>query len=410
MDPRRLAENPARGGLRRSRSPSEILPAPTQRMRRNEHVVLPPPAPLAYTITGRIDITRFFSYSYQQIAAAPFLPRDVVPITYNVALQELTRQRVATYRSMLEFQGDRNQLITYTLLILRLRTAFRRLVRRFILRACDKIPFGEVDPITLSPVQKPVTLYDMKNRCRHRFEASTLMTNIHNQLLHTSFGFPAPVQPRNPLTNIDLTVGQLTSIYAQLTTYGYCKWTFSGLRAYCFNLERFTKMFETPLRHAAVRSTVLVDTNDVAAEQLCAFIHVYTAHHGSLLNELELSVLQYAATQRPSDSYLMCWRRLYLVALWHGIATSPATTRLDDLETHVQRRALVILTRILTMNIKNYFSEIRPDYNRWAAEQSDDDDDDDDDDEDALFQFIAAYVHNNFEGIVAEEEVPDSPG
>ena len=104
----------------------------------------------------------------------------------------------------------------------------------------------------------------------------------------------------------------------------------------------------------------------------------------------------------------MCWRRLYLVALWHGIATSPATTRLDDLETHVQRRALVILTRILTMNIKNYFSEIRPDYNRWAAEQSDDDDDDDD--EDALFQFIAAYVHNNFEGIVAEEEVPDSPG
>lgn len=399
MDPRRL---------RRPRSPSEILPPPNQRMRRNESVVLPPPATLAYTITGRIDSTSIFSYSYEQLAAAPFLPKDVIPVNYNVALRELTRQRTATYRSMLEFNGERDTLISYALLILRLRTAFRHLARRAILRICDKIPFSETDPITLSPVQQPVILYDMKNRCRHQFEARTLMAHIHNQLLHTSFGFPASVEPRNPLTNIPLTLGQLTSIYGQLTSYGYCKWTFTGLRTYCFNLERFTKMFETPLRHAAVRATALVDTNDVAAEQLGAFIHVYTAHHGLLLNELEMSVLQYAATHRPADSYLMCWRRLYLVALWHGLATSPVTTRLDDLEVHVQRRALVILSRILTMNMKNYLIEIRPDYNRWAAEQpsSDDDDDDTVDEDEAFFQFIAAYVHRNFEA----PEAPDSPG
>lgn len=364
MDPRR-----------RPRSPTEIPPPPIQRMRRNEPTAGPARSqPLAYTITERIDTNRIFSYSWRQLAAAPFLPQYVVPNTYNLALQELTRGRAITYRSMLEFKGDQDQLISYALLILRLRNAFRRLVRRFIIRICDKIPFGDVDPITLSPVQQPVTLYDMKNRCRHQFEARTLMTHIHNQILHTSFGFPAPQEPRNPLTNIPLTVGQLTSTYRQLISYGYCMWTFTGLRTYCFNMERFNKMFETPLRHAAVRTTVLVDTNDVAAEQLGAFIHVYTAHHGSLLNQLELSALQYAATQRPADSYLICWRRLYLVALWHGLATSPVTTRLDDLEVHVQRRAIVILSRILTMNIKNYLDEIGPDYNRWAAEQPNDED------------------------------------
>lgn len=374
-----------------------------------------PPAPsLTYTITQRIDSSRIFSYSWQQLAAAPFMPRDFIPVNYNSPLQELTRSRVAAYRSMLEFKGDRDRLISYALLILRLRSAFRHLIRRFIIRTADKISFGEVDPITLSPVQQPVILYDMKNRCRHRFEARTLMTHIHNQLLHTSYGFPAPQDPRNPLTNIPLTVGQLTSVYNQLSAYGYNKWTLSGLRTYWFNLERFSKMFETPLRHAAVRNTVLVDTNDVAAEQLCAFIHVYAAHHGSLLNELEMSVIQYATTQRPGDSYMMCWRRLYLVALWHGLATSPVTTRLDDLETHVQRRALIILTRILNMNMKNYLTEIRPDYNRWAANQPGSEDDSDDEsvdaEDEALFQFVAAYVHTYFDSAGAEEEVPDSPG
>ncbi len=412
MDPRRLPENAAEQNFRRRpRSPSEILPA-NRRQRSNEPLAAlplhqPPSPPLAYTITKRIDSARIFEYSWQQLAAAPFLPRDSIPITYNSTLQELTRQRAATYRSMLEFKGDQDQLISYALLILRMRAAFRRLVRRFIIRTADKISFGEVDPITLSPVQQPVILYDMKNRCRHRFEARTLMVHIHNQLLHTSYGFPAPQEPRNPLTNIPLNVGQLTSIYAQLSSYGYNKWTFSGLRAYCFNLERFSKMFETPLRHAAVRNTVLVDTNDIAAEQLCAFIHIYAAHHGSLLNELELSVLQYSATQRPADSYMMCWRRLYLVALWHGLAATPTTTRLDDLETHVQRRALVILTRILTMNIKNYLTEIRPDYNRWAADQEDDESESSADAEDeALFQFVATYVHTYFDAV----EAPDSPG
>lgn len=389
MDPRR-----------RPRSSSEIQQPPQLRQRRNEPVITPPP--LAYTIKSRIDAERIFSYSWEQLSAAPFLPQNAVPTTYNLALQELTRGRVTTYRSMLDFNGDQDQLISYALLIMRLRTAFRRLVRRFIIRAADKIAFSEIDPITLSPVQQPVILYDMKNRCRHQFEARTLMTHIHNQLLHTSFGFPAPQEPRNPLTNISLNIGQLTSVYKQLTSYGYCKWTFTGLRVYYFNLDLFTKIFEKPLRHNAVRTTVLVDTNDIAAEQLTSFIHVYAAHHGTLLNELELSILQYAVTQRPADSFLMCWRRLYLVALWHGIATSPVATRHDELEVNVQRRALIILSRILMMNMKKYLDENKSDYNSWIAEQPDEDegeDEDEDEDEDeALFQFVASYVIQTSEG------------
>lgn len=160
-------------------------------------------------------------------------------------------------------------------------------------------------------------------------------------------------------------------------------------------------MFETPLRHAAMRQTVLVDTHDVAAEQLGAFIQIYAGFHLNGihgLNELESSMLQYAITQRPDDSYLMCWRRLFLVALWHGIHTSPVTVRLDDFEVHVQRRAIVTLTRILTDNIKNYFLEIRADYNRWAAEAADAADDNESDifedgDDQQLFEAIREYVH-----------------
>jgi hypothetical protein len=163
-------------------------------------------------------------------------------------------------------------------------------------------------------------------------------------------------------------------------------------------------MFETPLRHNAMRQTVLVDTHDVAAEQFGAFIQIYAGHHLNGihgLNDLESSMLQYAITQRQDDSYLMCWRRLFLVALWHGIHTSPITVRLDDFETHVQRRAIMTLTRILTDNIKNYFLEIRADYNRWAAENEADDEDDEesyDGDDQQLFEAIREYVHAMYDG------------
>lgn len=368
----------------------------------------------AYKITQRIDRNRIFQYNYMQIAAAPFLPKGAIPADINSILQELTRQKVATYRSILDFRvyvnnkhinpDSEKRLIQYILLILRLRNAFRRLIYQFLAKRCTTIPFQDVDPITLTPVVQPVIVYDMKNRIRHRFEAKPLIVHIHNQLIYTSYGFPAPQMPRNPLTNIDFTYGQLTSIYKQLTDYGLVRWTFTGFRTYYFNIDRFHKMFETPLRHAAIRNTVLVDTHDVAAEQLGAFIQIYTGHHLAGiqgLDDLESSILQYAITQRPDDSYIMCWRRLFLVALWHNIHNTPVTTRLDDFETHVQRRGVVTLTRILTTNIKNYFNEIREDYNRWAAEQEASDDDESSisygETDELFFEAIREYVHSMYD-------------
>lgn len=378
MDPRR-----------RQRSPSPTAAPSAQRQRSNEQE-----PPFAYTIKQRIDEARVAEYSYEQLAAAPFLPEGFIPESINTVLRELTHGRVVTYRSIIDaIDPLKRDIIAHAILILRLRAAFRRLAHRFIRRQCEKIAFQEVDPITLTAVQQPVIVYDMKNRCRHRFEARALMSHIHSQLLHTSYGFAAPQEPRNPLTNLSLGLGQLASIYTQLTSYGLCRWTFTGLRAYFFSMERFTKMFETPLRHAAVRSTVLHDlSNEMAAEQLNSFIVVWAASHACTFSAVEALTLEYATTQRPADSFLMCWRRLYMVAVWHGISMNPLPNRNDDLEVHVQRRAVHILTRILTMNVKNYLREIRPDYEQWLATREADDDEDDDEDEDDIFDYIHAVV------------------
>lgn len=308
-------------------------------------------------------------------------------------LSELFRSKVAAFRAI------RPSDISKVLILIRLRNAFKKLLHAFIIRKCNKIPFQDVDPITLSPVDRPIILYDIKNRCRHRFEAKPLMVHIHRQLLHGSIGFPEPLMPRNPLTNIELTYGQLVSCYFQLRDAGQSIWTLAGFYSLNFNLSKFSAIYEPALRQAANKAAISEDMNEFSADQFIRFIQAYATHNKMPILETNIYVLRYAAIMRPTDYYMICWKRLYLIALAHDITNGPINAIFNDLETVAQARGLVVLSRILSQNMPIYIREIRPHYDQFIEENERKENDDEDHlfDEDSEDEALGAYynlIHN----------------
>lgn len=366
---------------RRQRSPDSD-PGEERRQRgRNEQpqpsfvAPLPPRPQPQYVITSRINPVRLNEYSYEQLAPAPFLPKRLDPNLPH--LSELFHSKVALFRSI------RAEDIPKVIVLIRMRAAFKKLVHAVIRRKCDKIPFQDIDPITLSAFTSPVILYDIKNRCRHKFEAKTLMVHIHRQLLHSSMGFAEPMAPRNPLTNIELTYSQLISCYFQLRNAGQSIWTLASFYANNFNLSKFRSINEIALRNTSLRTVVSEEMNEFSADQFVRFIQAYSSHSNMQISEPNIYVLRYAAIYRSDDYYMICWKRLYLVAMSHNIVNGPVNTIFNDLETVAQARALVVLTRILSQNLSIYIQEIRPDYEKFIEENESKHDDDDD--EDSLF-------------------------
>lgn len=309
-------------------------------MRRRQRSPAEEERPRQYKITSRIDPAKYNKYSYEQLAPAPFLPKGFLSDMPH--LSELFRSKVSLYRSM------RQEDIQLVILLIRMRNAFKKLLNVVIRRRCDKIPFQDCDPITLSVFERPVVIYDMKNRCRHMFEAKTLMVHIHQQLMHSDGGFPEPLAPRNPLTNIELTYGQLVSCYFQLRAAGQSMWTIGSLYSLNFNLARFAMYNERALRNNAIRN------DETSSEQFLRFIQAYADHPISAPN---LDILDYAITHRQADYYIICWRQLYINAV------------LNNSETVAHARGLVVLTRILSQNLLIYINEILPIYEQQLEEE-----------------------------------------
>lgn len=268
-------------------------------------------------------------------------------------VNELLAPHVPPYFAQLQAR-----LIKHLIVLTRMRNAFRRLVGLFLRKRIDRQPLAQTDAITLEPIQHPLIVYDIVHRCRHVFEAKPLMIHIHNQLLYSAGGFNSSQMPRNPLTNLAFRLEQLTSIVAQLKRHGHVTWPILALAQTNFAIAKFKILHEPALRYAAIMNYIYVEPPQYVAEELVDFMIVYANTHKSPLTITDINMLTYAATHFSSDPYLMCWRRLYRVALFYNIMTITSTTY-DTLDMLIQRKTILNLSRILLLNVGQYIRECR---------------------------------------------------
>jgi hypothetical protein len=151
------------------------------------------------------------------------------------------------------------------------RFALRRFLHAW--RSKRLTPSNTDDIVTLCPPKQVVNIVDWTRRIRYQFEASTLMRDITMRLLEHDGFFEDPQLPRNPLTNLPLTLTQAISVWNQLSAARVgASAAFSEFRRVRFCIGRFFTEYSLPLQLHAFRQTMRDPTHMDYQERLLDFI------------------------------------------------------------------------------------------------------------------------------------------
>jgi len=209
----------------------------------------------------------------------------------------------------------RNRVLAAYIKESKLRHAFRMCLMRWRMHRMNQSTNeeDEVDPITLCPPEKPVILYDWSVKKKFILEANTLALLIESKLLYQEGGFPVPMYPKNPRSNVELSYQQFISIYYQLQTHGELLWGMTTMRQCNFNKKRWFKYHKSAITVSAIKNSIsLLDTAN-GIDLLSDFIFAN-------MEELRFHVTRYvtdayldAMSRAPNHWYLEKWKYIAMV-------------------------------------------------------------------------------------------------
>jgi len=192
----------------------------------------------------------------------------------------------------------------------RLRRIFRGVLQRWRIRKMNRASTAAIDPITLSPPEKTVTVYDWATRKRYLFDAKSLATLIDSQLLYNEYGFSVPHMPRNPWTNIEFTYIQLVSMYEQLQHHGELRWGFTTLRSHQFHKESWELYHRPALTMKAIRASMTLLDTRAAREMLEDFIIRQMEECQMSMTDNILHIYSLAIQHAPNHWYVESFKSL----------------------------------------------------------------------------------------------------
>ena len=119
-----------------------------------------------------------------------------------------------------------------------IRYQFRRLLNAWLYKKYSSRIFNTEDPMTcLAPVE-PIFLSSPKQRGTYVFESKELAKYFDSCLKKNENLFPFPQAPKNPLTNMVLSIGDLCELMPQLKKTGYCSWLIDGFMKNSYNIRK----------------------------------------------------------------------------------------------------------------------------------------------------------------------------
>jgi hypothetical protein len=165
---------------------------------------------------------------------------------------------------------------------------------------------NDVDPVTCEAPRQPITLVDWSNRSTYSFEAQTIYKDMVGRLTLHDEVWPTPQRPRNPYTNLPLTLAQLYSVTNQLRAIGRSHWTLDALAQTSYNFVTFARNFSVPLKHSALNQLFRNPKSDEYQYVMTDFMENEHDHHDQHYNA---SLYKWALVHEPDSQILMNWRR-----------------------------------------------------------------------------------------------------
>ncbi len=207
----------------------------------------------------------------------------------------------------------RTRVLSAYLKEIRLRNAFRKVLQRWRVHQMEKRYTPTEDPITLEMPDKPVYVYDWRNKKKFVFDAKSLATYLDSKMMYHENGFPSPIYPRNPWTNSDFSYSQLVSIYQQLKAHGELRWAFLTFRRCQFNESRWLMYHGSTLTMNAIQTNLIaLDTVD-ARELLEDFIVAKMEELGYNVSDTILSAYRIAMKHLPNHWYIQECKKIAIM-------------------------------------------------------------------------------------------------
>ena len=141
----------------------------------------------------------------------------------------------------------------------------------------------------------------------YRFEADSILADIHKKLLQHSGQIPTPLAPRNPYTNEPLTQSQLIHLFAQLKEKGRTRWTLELFRKYSFDMEQFILYERKNLRIHALKNLLSNLSEWDALDLMIDFIQTHHYEHNASFNK---SIYIWSIMNMEDDPRIQKWIRL----------------------------------------------------------------------------------------------------
>jgi hypothetical protein len=193
-----------------------------------------------------------------------------------------------------------------------IRRRFSRFVALYRLHRMRRRRLNTDDPATLSPPRTPIVLHDWTAKGVWCFEAASLRDHISAELTHVSYDFPKSLPPRNPLTNLPFTYGQLLSARHQLCAMGKTNSIIEGFYEIRFKIGVYQSVYWKSIRLRAFERSYADERGDDFRDKFREFFTelIYTLIKTELRGQID-ELFHWAAAHAVGLSYIQEWKGLY---------------------------------------------------------------------------------------------------
>lgn len=230
---------------------------------------------------------------------------------------EQTLQTPSSIQRSIEYAGKdamfagtrfKQEVEKHLLYIQSVRWILRKLVLRWLYKRLA--PCTTEDIVTLEPIKAPIHIVDWATRHVYSFEEKTLHQDITASLQHSDGIFAYPIRPKNPLTNLPLTLGQVVCVWASLARASFpVSSVVSQYRSVQFDHKRFVEEYSTPLSVLSMKRCILNPLDREGADILFDFIENAYDYNAISLSHTSRKKIYTQIYSHKDNDFLRAFRR-----------------------------------------------------------------------------------------------------
>lgn len=247
----------------------------------------------------------------QRITKITNIPLFYIPDTREQSNRHLEfilslvpHERAFSYYFSKEYQA---KILDFFYFHQKLRHSFRKLAYLWRRKKWSQHQLNTDDPFTMCEPDQPIRLLDSNSKGVYLFEAASLLKHIRTSILTHDGLYDEPAFPKNPLTNIRFTVGQLHTIYSTCKSLALTHWAFELFRLSRFSLASLQTEFGYQLKKHALNAT-FSDYSSLAFRQY--FIDFIEQEYIIADEMCPSSMYKWSLLHNSDSRYLIAWINL----------------------------------------------------------------------------------------------------